>query len=129
MTSGVRLRPAEQVLGSRARDFLAAGPADAVDLIGHVCQLPSPPRFVADHMAMALLAPWEEFARENDGRWRLVRDDADEIAELTPVADALAGGVGARATTARFKSRKFSSTVGSGWCAGKVPSTASLIMT
>ena len=42
MTSGVRLRPAEQVLVSRARDFLAAGPADAVDLIAHVCQLPSP---------------------------------------------------------------------------------------
>lgn len=91
---------------SRARDFLAAGPADAVDLIGHVCQLPSPPRFVADHMAMALLAPWEEFARENDGRWRLVRDDADEIAGLTPVSDALAGGVGARPTTPRFKSAR-----------------------
>ena len=60
------------VLISRARDFLAAGPSDAVDLIAHVCQLPSPPRFVADHMAMALLAPWEEFAREPDGRWALV---------------------------------------------------------
>src|SRR4029079_10666554 len=71
MTSGVRLRPAEQVLVSRARDFLAAGPSDAVDLIAHVCQLPGPPRFVADHMAMALLAPWEEFARESNGGWRL----------------------------------------------------------
>src|SRR5512132_1435169 len=71
MTSGLRLRPAEQVLVSRARDFLAAGPSDAVDLIAHVCQLPGPPRFVADHMAMALLAPWEEFARESDGRWKL----------------------------------------------------------
>ena len=72
MTSGVRLRPAEQVLISRARDFLAAGPADAVDLIAHVCQLPGPPRFVADHMAVALLSPWEEFSRDGDGRWRLV---------------------------------------------------------
>jgi DNA polymerase III subunit epsilon len=62
------------VLISRARDFLAAGPSDAVDLIAHVCQLPSPPRFVADHMAMALLAPWEEFSREPDGRWALVAD-------------------------------------------------------
>src|SRR5688572_14663291 len=78
MTSGIRLRPAEMVLVSRARDFLAAGPADAVDLIGHVCQLPSPPRFVADHMAMALLSPWEEFAREADGRWCLVPAAPDD---------------------------------------------------
>jgi DNA polymerase III epsilon subunit family exonuclease len=72
MTSGVRLRPAEQVLVSRARDFLTAGPADAVTLIAHVCQLPGPPRFVADHMAMALLGPWEEFSHDGDGRWSLV---------------------------------------------------------
>jgi len=72
MTSGVRLRPAEQVLVSRARDFLTAGPADAVDLIAHVCQLPRPPRFVADHMAMALLAAWEEFAHNGEGVWSLV---------------------------------------------------------
>jgi DNA polymerase-3 subunit epsilon len=72
MTSGVRIRPAEQVLVSRARDFLAAGPSDAVDLIAHVCQLPRPPRFVADHMAMALLAPWEEFTHDGEGRWSLV---------------------------------------------------------
>jgi len=74
MTSGVRLRPAEQILVSRARDFLAAGPSDAVDLIAHVCQLPRPPRFVADHMAMALLAQWEEFAHDGEGRWSLVPD-------------------------------------------------------
>ena len=74
MTSGIRLRPAEQVLVSRARDFLTAGPADAVDLIAHVCQLPRPPRFVADHMAMALLAQWEEFAHDGEGQWRLVAE-------------------------------------------------------
>ncbi len=77
MTSGVRLRPAEQVLVSRARDFLTAGPADAVDLIAHVCQLPRPPRFVADHMAMALLAQWEEFAHDGEGRWSLVAESPD----------------------------------------------------
>jgi DNA polymerase-3 subunit epsilon len=90
MTSGLRLRPAEQVLVSRARDFLASGPADAVDLIGHVCQLPSPPRFVADHMAMALLAPWEEFAREDDGRWRLVDDDIEGVDEIRPLRNGVA---------------------------------------
>ena len=78
MTSGVRLRPAEQVLVSRARDYLAAGPADPVDLIGHVCQLPSPPRFVADHMAMALLGAWEEFGRDSLGRWCLATSATDD---------------------------------------------------
>jgi DNA polymerase-3 subunit epsilon len=82
MTSGLQLRPAEQVLVSRARDFLAAGPSDAVDLIAHVCQLPGPPRFVADHMAMALLAPWGEFTREADGRWRLVQATRREVADM-----------------------------------------------
>ena len=88
-SSGVRLRPAEQVLVSRARDFLAAGPSDVVDLIAHVCQLPTPPRFVADHMAMALLAPWEEFARGADGRWQLVPD-------IEPFTDAASRIIGAR---------------------------------
>jgi DNA polymerase III subunit epsilon len=86
MTSGVQLRPAEQILVARARDFLVAGPSDAVDLIAHVCQLPGPPRFVADHMAMALLAPWGEFTRESDGRWRLVQKTAQELAEMRPIA-------------------------------------------
>ena len=72
MTSGVRIRPAEQVLVSRARDFLVAGPSDPIDLIAYVCQLPRPPRFVAEHMAMALLSAWEEFSYDEDGRWRLV---------------------------------------------------------
>jgi DNA polymerase-3 subunit epsilon len=98
---GVRLRPAEQVLVSRARDFLAAGPSDAVDLIAHVCQLPSPPRFVADHMAMALLAPWDEFAREQDGRWCLVPDvepfTGTHVAAAAPVAPSIGGGGTARA--------------------------------
>ncbi len=86
---GVRLRPAEQVLIARARDFLAAGPSDVVDLIAHICQLPAPPRYVADHMAMALLAPWDEFARENDGRWRLVPDVVEPFAESSVTSSML----------------------------------------
>ena len=89
------------MLVSRARDFLAAGPSDAVDLIAHVCQLPSPPRFVADHMAMALLAPWDEFAREEDGRWCLVPDvepfTGTHVAAAAPVAPSIGGGSTARA--------------------------------
>jgi DNA polymerase-3 subunit epsilon len=103
MTSGVQLRPAEQVLVSRARDFLAGGPSDAVDLIAHVCQLPGPPRFVADHMAMALLAPWGEFTRESDGRWRLVQKSAREVADMRAVAEPIPALVpdGARSTRSR----------------------------
>ncbi len=68
---GVVLRPAETFLASRARDFLAAGPADVVPLIEHVCQIPGAPRRVAEHMAHALLGERSEFVRDLDGRWRL----------------------------------------------------------
>ncbi len=68
---GVVLRPAETFLASRARDFLAAGPADVVPLIEHVCQIPGAPRRVAEHMAHALLGERTEFVRDLDGRWRL----------------------------------------------------------
>lgn len=68
---GVVLRPAETFLASRARDFLAAGPADVVPLIEHVCQIPGAPRLVAEHMARALLGERTEFVRDVDGRWRL----------------------------------------------------------
>jgi len=109
MTSGVQLRPAEQVLVSRARDFLAAGPSDAVDLIAHVCQLPGPPRFVADHMAMALLAPWGEFTRESDGRWRLVQRTAQELAEMRAVAVPVQAPVAEGPGSTRRRSRPKSS--------------------
>jgi DNA polymerase-3 subunit epsilon len=68
---GVTLRPAETFLATRARDFLAAGPADVVPLIEHVCQIPGAPRVVAEHMAQALLGERTEFVRDVDGRWRL----------------------------------------------------------
>jgi DNA polymerase-3 subunit epsilon len=71
MTEGVTLRPAETFLASRARDFLAAGPADVVPLIEHVCQIPGAPRVVAEHMVQALLGERTEFVRDVDGRWRL----------------------------------------------------------
>jgi DNA polymerase III subunit epsilon len=60
-------------LTERAADYLAAGPADVVALIGHICQLPNPPRVVAEHMAAALFAGRTEFARDDSGQWRLVR--------------------------------------------------------
>jgi DNA polymerase-3 subunit epsilon len=61
----------ETPLTARAADFLAAGPADAQTLISYVCQLPSAPRHVAEHMAAALFAGHQRFSRDLDGRWRL----------------------------------------------------------
>jgi len=72
---GIELRPAEMLLVERARDYLKGGPASVEALIGHVCQLPSPPRSVAEHMAIALLAPFPEFAHDADGTWRLASRD------------------------------------------------------
>src|SRR5688500_20370252 len=71
--SDISARPAEMRLTERAVDYLAAGPADVVALIGHICQLPNPPRVVAEHMAAALFAGRTEFARDERGQWRLAR--------------------------------------------------------
>ena len=71
LTRGVYSEPEDTLLTSRAFDYLAAGPADVVDLIGHICSLPGAPRIVAEHMAHALFAGRGEFVRGLDGRWML----------------------------------------------------------
>jgi DNA polymerase-3 subunit epsilon len=71
MSAGLTLGAAETPLTARAADFLSAGPADAQSLISYVCQLPGAPRHVAEHMAAALFAGHQRFARDLDGRWRL----------------------------------------------------------
>ena len=81
---GVTLRPAETFLASRARDFLAAGPADVVPLIEHVCQIPGAPRLVAEHMVQALLGDRTEFIRDADGRWRLAECAPAAYTALVP---------------------------------------------
>lgn len=73
-SSGVTVQPRDTLLTLRAVDYLASGPADARTLISHVCQLPTMPAAVAEHMARALLAGHSRFVREPDGRWGLVRD-------------------------------------------------------
>jgi DNA polymerase-3 subunit epsilon len=66
---GVSAEPEKTLLTERAIEFLAAGPADVVDLIGHVCNLPGAPRVVAEHMARAMFAGRREFVCGADGRW------------------------------------------------------------
>ena len=74
LSDGVTVEARETLLTRRAVDYLAAGPADARTLIAHVCQLPSMPPAVAEHMAIALFAGHRHVVREPDGRWGLVRD-------------------------------------------------------
>ncbi len=68
---GVRTEVPDSALVARARTFLAAGPAPATALIAYVCQLPGPPRMVAEHMAVALFERSKDFARDSEGRWSL----------------------------------------------------------
>ncbi len=58
-------------LTDKAAAFLATGPADVVDLIGHICNLPGAPRIVAEHMANAMFAGRPEFSRDSFGKWLL----------------------------------------------------------
>lgn len=71
LTRGVYSEPEDTLLTSRAFDYLAQGPADVVDLIGHICSLPGAPRIVAEHMASALFSGRREFVRGLDGRWMI----------------------------------------------------------
>ncbi|GAC1516704.1 MAG: hypothetical protein NVS1B4_13190 [Gemmatimonadaceae bacterium] len=68
---GVTAEPRMTGLAARAEAYLAAGPADAIALIGHVCQLPGAPLRVAEHMADALLSGYPRFTRDVNGRWAL----------------------------------------------------------
>ena len=71
VSGGIQAAPADTYLTSRALEYLAAGPADAVDLIAHVCNLPGPPRTVAEHLAAAMFAGRADFEKGIDGRWRI----------------------------------------------------------
>jgi DNA polymerase-3 subunit epsilon len=69
--AGLSLGTADTLLTQRAADFLASGPADPQTLISHVCQINGTTRGVAEHMAAALFAGHQRFARDGEGRWVL----------------------------------------------------------
>lgn len=71
LARGVYSEPEDTLLTTRALDYLSTGPADVVDLIGHICSLPGAPRIVAEHMAHAMFAGRPQFVRTADGRWML----------------------------------------------------------
>ena len=67
----VRLAPGGSELIDRATELLSAGPLDAATLVTEVCRLPRSPGALADHLAVALLAGHDLFARDERGRWML----------------------------------------------------------
>ena len=83
LNRGVYSEPEDTLLTTRAQQFLAAGPADVVDLIGHICSLPGAPRIVAEHMAHAMFNGRPQFARTVDGRWMLVEKAAQSYEART----------------------------------------------
>lgn len=89
MASGLTLSGIDTPLTDRAAEFLASGPADVQTLISYVCQLPGAPLHVAEHMAAALFAGHQKFAREADGRWKLrVRGEAEGVRSAEGVGGA-----------------------------------------
>ncbi len=82
---GIQTRPENSLLTDRAAKFLEAGPADVVDLIGHICNLPAAPRIVAEHMADAMFAGRTEFGRDASGKWLLI---GDSVTTAAPQFDA-----------------------------------------
>ena len=90
---GITLGHADTALTSRASDFLSSGPADSRTLIAHVCQLPSMPPTIAEHMAITLFAGHRKFRRDDGGLWHLLGDaelhrllhgDHDDSLRATP---------------------------------------------
>jgi DNA polymerase-3 subunit epsilon len=71
-------RPEDTLLTERARTYLSNGPAEAVALIGYVCNLPGAPRIVAEHLAKAMFAGRREFVQDIAGRWLITADSAPQ---------------------------------------------------
>jgi DNA polymerase III epsilon subunit family exonuclease len=79
---GIQTRPENTLLTDKAAEYLEAGPADVVDLIGYICNLPAAPRIVAEHMADAMFAGRTEFLRDASGKWQLATTSASTSAQF-----------------------------------------------
>jgi len=86
MSKGATVSAEATFLTGRAARYLTNGPADVVDLIGHICNLPRAPRIVAEHMAEAMFAGRTEFSRDKEGRWLLT-----ETLATSAVSSAISG--------------------------------------
>jgi DNA polymerase-3 subunit epsilon len=94
---GTSIHPADTDLAARARELLVAGPMDSVSLVAQVCRMSGAPALVAEHLATTLFAGRGEFARDMEGRWRLVDPKgASRVGERSPGYGAEAASHGAR---------------------------------
>jgi DNA polymerase-3 subunit epsilon len=137
---GVYSEPQDTLLTSRALDYLSAGPADVVDLIGHICSLPKAPRIVAEHMAHAMFAGRREFLLAADGRWMLADLTAQHyIADrVSDIPRALAARKRDRASSRASSTEPLSSlsyvvvdtetTGGSHWSADRITEIAAVVV-
>jgi len=140
LTRGVYSEPQDTLLTSRALDYLSAGPADVVDLIGHICSLPKAPRIVAEHMAHAMFAGRREFLLAADGRWMLADLTAQPyIADrVSDIPRALAARKRDRASSRANSTEPLSSlsyvvvdtetTGGSHWSADRITEIAAVVV-
>jgi DNA polymerase-3 subunit epsilon len=90
--AGLVARQGDPLLVTRALDYLAAGPARAVDLVAAVCQLPRVPAAVAEHMAATLLAAVPTILRDEAGLWAIRPPDRPSSV-ATPRLDELSYAV------------------------------------
>jgi len=127
VTRGVYSEPEETLLTTRALNFLSAGPADVVDLIGHICSLPGAPRIVAEHMAHAMFAGRPQFVRAADGRWMLADIAAKPYLES---ADRSRTAAGANDTLNRlsYVVVDTETTGGSHWLHDKITEIAAVVV-
>ena len=127
MTRGIYSDPEETLLTTRALNFLSAGPADVVDLIGHICSLPGAPRIVAEHMAHAMFAGRPQFVRAADGRWMLADIAAKPYLES---ADRSRTAAGANDTLNRisYVVVDTETTGGSHWLHDKITEIAAVVV-
>jgi DNA polymerase-3 subunit epsilon len=67
--TGLVSRQSDALLVSRARDYLAAGPATAQQLIAAICRISGVPAQIAEHMTATLLADVPAIRRADSGLW------------------------------------------------------------
>ncbi len=87
---GIGRREQSTLLTEKAADYLATGPKDVVDLVGHVCNLPGAPRIVAEHMAQVIFSGRPEFVLDPGGQWSFA---ARSLANTPAVAAATLGSL------------------------------------
>jgi DNA polymerase-3 subunit epsilon len=140
LTRGVYSEPEDTLLTSRALDYLSAGPADVVDLIGHICSLPKAPRIVAEHMAHAMFSGRREFMLAADGRWMLADLTAQPytVDRVANIRRALARGKRGRTASSEHSAEPLSrlsyvvvdteTTGGSAWSGDRITEIAAVVV-